>query len=169
MHPPVRPWYKEFWPWFLLGILAMAVIMGTTTLVLSITSFDGMVVDNYYKKGLAINRVLEQDKAARELGQRARLRIDDVTGDVTVTLEGDARPERLRLALLFPTQGGRDRHITLRRLRGGHYSGQLPSALRYRWYVQLHPDVADPAWRLIGEIHLPQTRAQWLAPHAEAP
>lgn len=155
MTPP-RPWYKEFWPWFLLGILSSSVIMGTTFLVLSITSFDGMVEDNYYKVGKAINETLEQDQRAAELGMSAQLRIDDLTGDVVVDLDGEARPERLLLELIFPTQGNRDQSVVLDHVRDGHYAGQLPRALEYRWYVQLHPDSADPEWRLLGEIELPR-------------
>lgn len=166
MQQPARPWYKEFWPWFLLTILGLAVVMGTTTLVLSITSFDGMVADNYYKKGLAINKVLEQDDAARELGMRASLRIDDVTGDVTVDLVGDARPERLLLELIFPTQD-RDQSVTLEHVHGGRYHGQLPERLEYRWYVQLHPEATNPVWRLTGEISLPRRDALWLEPRRD--
>ncbi|MEC9482979.1 MAG: FixH family protein [Halomonas sp.] len=151
-----RPWYKEFWPWFLLGILGMAVVMGTTFLVLSITSFDGMVEDDYYKQGLAINQELAQDQRATELGMAAELRIDDLTGDVTIELHGDDRPDRLRLDLIFPTQGNRDQQVILERVRAGHYAGQLPRALQYRWYVQVQPAVDDPAWRLQGEIGLPR-------------
>lgn len=155
-----RPWYKELWPWFLLGILGMSVAMGVTFLVLSITSFDGMVEDDYYKQGLAINQRLEQDHRAAELDLAASLRIDDLTGDVIVNLEGEARPERLLLKLLFPTRGHRDQSVLLERVRDGHYTGQLPRSLEYRWYVQLSPgDVekdAEPAWRLLGEIELPR-------------
>lgn len=151
-----RPWYKEFWPWFLLGILGLSVIMGTTFLVVSITSFDGMVEDDYYKQGLAINQLLEQDQRAAAMQMQARLRIDDLTGDVVVDLQGEARPNRLRLDLVFPTQGNRDQSVTLERLRDGHYTGQLTRALEHRWYIQLEPATAKPEWRLQGEIQLPR-------------
>ncbi|MGC3871767.1 FixH family protein [Halomonas sp. GXIMD04776] len=151
-----RPWYKEFWAWFLLGILGLAVAMGTTFLVVSITSFDGMVVDDYYKEGLAINQTLEQDHRAAELGMAAILRIDDLSGEVVVELEGDARPEQLELNLIFPSQSGRDQRVVLEQVRNGHYVGQLPRSLQYRWYVQLQAKTAEPEWRLLGEIELPR-------------
>ncbi|SHE57320.1 hypothetical protein SAMN02745148_00678 [Modicisalibacter ilicicola DSM 19980] len=156
MTTQTRPWYKEFWPWFLLGILGLAVAMGTTFLVVSITSFDGMVVDDYYKEGLAINQTLEQDRRAAELGLVATLRIDELTGDVVVNLEGEARPEQLQLDLIFPSRGDRDQRVTLEQVRGAQYVGQLPRALQYRWYVQLQPQTDTPEWRLLGEIELPQ-------------
>ncbi|WP_227367594.1 FixH family protein [Halomonas sp. M20] len=159
MTTQIRPWYKEFWAWFLLGILGLAVVMGTTFLVFSITSFDGMVVDDYYKEGLAINKTLKQDQRAAEMGMAANLRIDDLSGDVVVKLEGEARPEKLQLDLIFPSQDGRDQRVILDRVSAGHYVGQLPRALQYRWYVQLHAQTAEPEWRLLGEIELPQKEA----------
>ena len=152
--PP--PWYKQFWPWFLLGILGLSIAVSTTFLVVSITSFDGLVEDNYYKVGKAINERLEQDDRAEELNMVAELRIDDLTGGVVVVLDGEARPERLLLELIFPTQGDRDQRVILEHVRDGHYAGQLPRALQYRWYVHLAPDTSDPEWRLRGEIELPR-------------
>ena len=164
-----RPWYKEFWPWFLLGILGMAVVMGVTFLVFSIVAFDGTVEDDYYKRGLAINQVLEQDQHAAELDMQANLKIDDLTGDVIVDLQGESRPEQLRLDLIFPTQGNRDQQVMLERVRNGHYVGQLPRALQYRWYVHLQPAVDDPDWRLQGEIELPRKAPLTLRADSQTP
>lgn len=164
-----RPWYKEFWPWFLLAILSSSVIMGTVFLVLSIRSFDGMVEDDYYTHGLAINQTLQQDHRAAELNLLAELRIDDLTGDIGVDLEGDVQPERLRLEMVFPTKDDRDQSIALEHVRNGHYSGQLSHSLEHRWYVQLHPDVAEPSWRLRGEVELPRRAAIELRPAATNP
>ena len=86
----------------------------------------------------------------------ADLRIDDLTGGVVVELDGQARPERLLLEMIFPTQSGRDQRVILEHVRDGHYTGQLPHALEHRWYVHLAPDSADPEWRLRGEIDLPR-------------
>ena len=40
---------------------------GLITLWLAITSFDGLVADDYYKQGLAINQTLARADAAQEL------------------------------------------------------------------------------------------------------
>jgi len=153
---PTNPWYKEFWPWMLLAVLGSSIIAGTTFLVLSITSYDGMVEDNYYKTGLAINQVIAQDHRATEMGMAARIRVDDLTGDINVDLSGEARPQRLLLTLTFPTRDDRDQQL---HVRGRHYVGQAPSQLEYRWYLQLEPDVQDPEWRLQGEATFPSAEA----------
>ncbi|MFC3284639.1 FixH family protein [Litchfieldella rifensis] len=160
----IPPWYKQFWPWFLLGLLLSSIAVSTTYLVLSITTFDGMVEDNYYKRGLAINEVIEQDEHAARLGLRADLRIDDLTGDMTLDLSGEQRPERLYLALIFPTQGDRDLDLVLEHVRDGRYVGQVPRQLQHRWYMQLRPTQQAPAWRLTAEARLPTREAIALTP-----
>ena len=65
MHlPQAVPWYREPWPWILISGPAIVVVAGFYTLYLAVVGADPLVVDNYYKEGLAINRVLERDQAA---------------------------------------------------------------------------------------------------------
>ena len=71
-----RPWTREPLVWLLIGIPATAVVvMGMIMLTVAIQTWSGLVVDDYYKKGKQINRVLARDKFAYELGLAARLRI----------------------------------------------------------------------------------------------
>ena len=62
------PWYKERWTWLLMLMPATAIVAGFITLWLAITSFDGLVADDYYKQGLAINQTLARANAAQERG-----------------------------------------------------------------------------------------------------
>ena len=39
------PWYKQFWPWFIIALPASAVIASFITLWLAISNPDPMVVD----------------------------------------------------------------------------------------------------------------------------
>ena len=68
---PPPPWYKQFWPWFLITFPAIAVIAGIITIILAVKSDDGLVKDDYYKAGLAINQTLERTQKAKELNMRA--------------------------------------------------------------------------------------------------
>ncbi|RDB43487.1 hypothetical protein DU490_07050 [Halomonas sp. DQ26W] len=149
------PWYKQFWPWFLLGLLFTSIFGSSTLAVMAVRTADGLVQQDYYEHGRAINMVLAKQQRAHELDLAADLRIDPITSDIIVQLEGGERPERLYLTLIFPTVGGRDQDIVLEHVRDGRYLGQAPDNLRYRWYMQLHPSEIEPAWRLVGEGSFP--------------
>ena len=68
-----KPWYKEPWPWLLAIMPLTAVIAGGFTVWFAVTSSDGLVVDDYYKQGKAINQTKERDRQAQLLGIRAQL------------------------------------------------------------------------------------------------
>lgn len=164
MNHPVPPWYKQFWPWLLIGLLAMAIAVSTSFAVLSVRSFDGMVQEDYYEHGKAINMVLAKQRAAADMGISGQLRLDPLTSDLVLDLAGDARPERLTLKLIFPTAADRDMELPLTHARDGRYLGQAPDNLRYRWYLQLEPDTSSPEWRLVGEARFPTENRIALTP-----
>ena len=59
-----RNWKQEPMVWLLIAIPLSAVIMGVVIITLAINSYSGLVVDDYYKKGKHINRVIARDKCA---------------------------------------------------------------------------------------------------------
>ena len=65
------PWYRQFWPWFLIALPGSVVIASLVTVYIAFSGADSLVVDNYYRDGLAINQVLEQDRRAEALGSPA--------------------------------------------------------------------------------------------------
>ena len=163
--PSVTPWYKQFWPWFLIGILFSSIIVSSTFAVMSVKSFDGMVVqEDYYEHGKAINMVLANQEQARELNLSAELRLDPLTSDFVIDLSGDARPDVLYLDLIFPTEDDRDQSFVLEHVRDGRYITQGPDNLRYRWYLQIQPALEDADWRLTGEATFPSENSIALQP-----
>ncbi|KAA0011759.1 FixH family protein [Billgrantia pellis] len=158
------PWYKQFWPWFLIGLLFSAIAVSTTFAVLSVRSFDGLVQEDYYEHGRAINMELAKQQRAHELGLAAELRIDPLTSDIVIQLDGEDRPDRLYLKMIFPTEDDRDQELVLEHARDGLYLGQAPDNLRYRWYLQLHPSAERPEWRLVGEVTLPSEESFAMTP-----
>lgn len=150
------PWYRQFWPWFLIAIPAISMVAGVTMIVLSLSGADQMVVDDYYKKGLAINENLALDAYAREHGMAVTTHFDLETGEVFVEkLEGDyVWPETLQLQLLHPVAEDMDQTLILTRSYSG-YRGDLEQSPRYRYYLRLSPTTSGAdadLWRLNGEI-----------------
>ncbi|WP_341644023.1 FixH family protein [Thauera sp. SDU_THAU2] len=110
--PP--PWYKQGWPWFLISFPAIAVVAGIATLVIAINTFDGMVVDDYYKEGRAIVQTMERAEHAKELGLKAHLvvRSDSIRIELDA-LDTSNLPERLLLTVSHPTRGGMDQELVV--------------------------------------------------------
>ncbi|SDU11211.1 FixH family protein [Halopseudomonas salegens] len=154
----IPPWYKQFWPWFLIGILAFAVVIGLGLLFIAIANQDSMVRDNYYREGRAINMHLGRDQMARELSLRADFSIDDITGEISLTLDGglEPLPETLQLDLIAPTQAHKDRKSLLTRISGNQYRGQLDTGVEGRMYIDLSDPqrVGNDGWRLTDEKHI---------------
>ena len=167
-NPPQRedlePWYRQFWPWVLIGIPATTVVAGIATVWLATREPVALVHDDYYKQGLSVNRDLAKHRAALALGQQAQLAFDPATGQVSLRLDGDSQPETLSLALVHPVAIQRDREITLRREGDSQlYTG--PAALDpERWYLELEGGESGDRWRLTGEIDLRQSRLITLLP-----
>ncbi|MBR2514361.1 MAG: FixH family protein [Halomonas sp.] len=160
----VTPWYKQAWPWFLLGLLGVSIVASSTLAVMALRTSDGLVQDDYYEHGRAINVVIAKQERARELNLTAELRVDSITSDIILDLDGDVRPDTLYLKLIFPTQDDRDQQFVLEHVRDGRYLAQGPDNLRYRWYLQLQPDEDDADWRLIGEARFPDENSIALQP-----
>ncbi|KAF0813244.1 hypothetical protein IGB42_02172 [Andreprevotia sp. IGB-42] len=147
---PPKPWYKSFWPWFLFTLPAIAVVASIYTFVLAVRSDDGVVDDDYYKQGQAINQDLGRDQAAVKLGISAQFMLGADGRTVRVVL---ARPlaatPTLQLDVLHPTQAGLDQHVKLHADGPQMYSGQLAKALvQPRWDIELGDETNQ--WRLRG-------------------
>ena len=101
------PWYKERWTWLLMLMPATAIVAGFITLWLAITSFDGLVADDYYKQGLAINQTLARANAAQERGLVGQVKFS--ADEISVGLSarsGVELPSKLLVTLAHPTKGG---------------------------------------------------------------
>ena len=148
------PWYKERWTWLLMLMPATAVVAGFITLWLAIKSFDGLVADDYYKQGLAINQTLARASAAQEMGLAAKVRFSaDNLSVVLSARPGVDLPARLNATLAHPTRGGLDQQIVLEG-KDGVYVAAIPLPLSAaHWKVLLEDE--SRSWRLSGTASLP--------------
>lgn len=142
-----QPWYREPWPWILMAGPFAVVVAGLVTAWIAVANDDPLVVDNYYKEGLAINRVLERDQAAARGGYRAQVMLSQDGARVRVHLTGGA-PARLRLALVHPTRADLDRTVELHAQQAGWYEGEIRAAAAPRWRVVVED--TEGRWRLSG-------------------
>lgn len=145
------PWFRQSWPWFLIALPATAVVAGIITFWLAVESNDGLVADDYYKQGLALQKSIVRDHEASRLGLVATMRFE--AGQVKLTLsshEGVA-PAALFLGLIHPTRTELDRTLSLVGDHGIYTaSADVPEG---HWQVLLEDE--SRAWRLTGTIDLP--------------
>jgi hypothetical protein len=140
------PWYRHRWPWFLMAGPAIVVVAGFVTLWLAVKSFDGLVADDYYKQGLAINKTLARGERAAQLAIVAELGVSP-DGAVTARIAGNGplgAPPAVRVTFLQPARVGTDVPATLQRGVDGVYAGRVPPLRPGRWQIVVETD----DWRL---------------------
>ena len=144
-----QPWYKQFWPWFLIALPAFVVVAGINMVFIAHEGADDLVVDEYYKEGLAINRRLEKQQRASDLGIAANLAI---TGnEIVVNTTGPVTAERLTLLLSHPLESNQDFQIAVVQSVPGEYRGRLSAPVAERWHWALLEE-GEAVWRLDGSI-----------------
>lgn len=151
---PATPWYKEFWAWFIIAILGVAVVSGISMLIFASRNPPGLLSDNYYDVGKGINTSLEREELADRLKLRAALVLDNEQGVVNLQLDGLSNPPQLTLNLLSPTQPERDRRVVMQQQEDGSYSGNLMDAVEGRRFVELIGREGGKDWRLFEEEQL---------------
>jgi uncharacterized protein len=146
-HSPSR-WYREPYVWLVILFPTLSVIMGITILTLSIKSNDGMVVDDYYKRGMAINEILARDQAARDYGLEAVLDWHSTPGQLRMVLSSTEPfdyPETIHIDFFHATRSGYDRDVYLQREVDNLYVGTMPDLRLGRWNVEIEAD----DWRIM--------------------
>lgn len=155
----IQPWYRHRWPWLLMSGPFIVVVAGFVTAYIAFSSNDGLVDDDYYKQGLAVNQITAREKSALRLGFQAEV-MQAPDGDrVRVLLRanaGTALPDSLRMRIAHPTRAGVDQNLLLRSESSGVYAGRLESSVKGRWHVSLEDEKKE--WRLTGDW-LPEKNA----------
>ncbi len=160
-----KPWYKHFWPWFIIFFPFVAVVAGLTTVVIAVKYEDSMVADDYYKEGLAINQVLDRERKAGELGLSANIMLNRSTQQLRLILKNSKNislPDKLQLSMFHPTQAERDKVWLLHHEQGDVYSTDTGSLVVGSWHIVLEP--VDKEWRLVGRIAIPRETSILLTP-----
>lgn len=147
------PWHREPLVWMVLAIPAAAVVAGAVMLVLANATWDGLVADDYYRRGMQINRSLARDEEAARLGLAATVAFP-APGRVEVHLSRpmearDGDPPHLRFARAG--RAGRDVEVDLRRSAHDAWRGEVPALPSGKWYAE----IGTARWRLAAPVWMP--------------
>lgn len=146
--PAKRPWYAEPFVWLVIAFPLTAVVAGMITIWIAVKSDDGLVIDDYYKEGLGINRKLERDKLASDYSIKPVLQINREDNKLLLTLTGNEEfnaPEQVSIQLLHSTRSGFDSQFILDKGKLNSYQGPLPELIKGKWYVLIEAD----NWRVL--------------------
>lgn len=153
-NPEQKPWYMETYVWLIISFPLAAVIAGIITAVLAIQSDDGLVVDDYYKEGLAINRKLERDHLATEYEISANLQYATDNEKIRLVIGGNNNfvyPDKLKVSFLNASKAGVDKEEILTRSGTSTYIGSRPVLGKGKWHVLIE----DKDWRLLKVLNIP--------------
>lgn len=159
-----RPWYREPWPWILMAGPAAVVVAGFVTLWLAIDSQDGLVADDYYKQGLAVNQVIDRAQRAMVLGMHAEVSLSSERIELELASSaGAALPARVYCRLVHPTRKGLDQVLVLAPgASSGRYATAIAPLATGKWQVTLEDEART--WRLAGELRVPDQSLLRLGP-----
>jgi hypothetical protein len=157
---PESPWYKQLWPWILIGLPVSSMIFCTFFIYYAVTTKDTLVSDHYYKDGLAINEELGLEKEASTLGITASLSIQE--GQPIVVKLNYEKPNGakilsyLNLKVSHATLASKDFAAKLLPEASGAFSSLKSYSITGHWFIEITPP--DNSWRLKDEITLPSSK-----------
>lgn len=144
-----EPWYRQFWPWFLIALPGSVVIAALSTVYVANRYADDLVVADYYKNGLAINKRFEKTRVAEARGLDAELRIFERR--LQLRIAGGTPEPSLRLQFSHPLEADRDFTVQLTSSAPGLYTTELPNRVAPNWHWIL--DAGETGnWRLDGSL-----------------
>lgn len=122
---------------------------------IAIQTSDGLVSDDYYRQGVLYNEYRARDELAATLGITGSLTMDDVTGDLLLTVDfGQAEPvDTIRGALRSPTRARDDIEFELTAVRPGYFLASLDRLAAGPKNLELL--APDESWRISERILLP--------------
>lgn len=166
MSGTVTPWYRQPWPWLLMIMPVLAVVGGALMIWFAVTTDDGVVDDDYYKQGLAINQKLSRQKLAQTMGLSAKM---SVSGEkFSIILKSDRElefPQRIMLHLNYASNKAHDLDLVLERAQVASdsvYVSDIKDLKEGHWYVSLEDE--GSSWRLSGSFFYPKDRELDIAP-----
>ena len=150
-------WYQSPIGWLIFFVILATVTSGVLMITISISDPDDIVIDDYYKQGLAINLSKARNTRALKLGIKADF-VSTPRG-LTVRVIGLKGTENsaLRMYLQHPTRRRHDRQFRLPCGQDGCSS--MISGIRHgRYYYAIEPQ--DRHWRLSGRLYIDGNRVR---------
>lgn len=149
----VKPWYKQFWPWFLIILPLTVVVWTIVTVVVFANNSVSLVAEDYYKKGKGINIDISKMNVARDLGLNATISSDNNTVVISFN-KGELRHfPALTATFTHRTLPDRDFTKLLTADAKGNYRLTPENSIQGPWFVELEPH--NKEWMIQGRVEFP--------------
>lgn len=141
---PTRAPWREPLVWLVFGIPGLTIPAGLVTWWIAAQRADSNVAEDWYKRGVTINRSLERESRAQARGLSARLHLAG-EHDLRVALRGEGpMPPSVSVLLTHPVRAEQDRRLTLDRQPDGGYRTVSPLVGAGHWGLAIEAE----DWRL---------------------
>jgi hypothetical protein len=149
----VTRWQDEPLAWLVFAIPLGTIVACAVLISVAMRADDGLVVDDYYKRGLEINKVLDREARAGALGltvEGLSLTNGQVGFDLR-TADGAPLPPSLNVLLAHATRAEADQALVAAHAGDGHYVANHAALRAGPWYV----DISTPEWRVVQRMVVP--------------
>lgn len=153
----IKPWYKQFWPWFLICIPLSSFIVGGIVVSYATDGTNSLVVDDYYKEGKSINARLDKIEEAKALNITSTLSISEDFIALEFLSGAPQSQEALKLDFFHVTQEDRDFLVLLSADAAGIYRAAIDTPISGKWRLRLTP--VDERWKIQKTVILPTATA----------
>lgn len=142
-------WYKNPWVWLVIFFPVLAVVAGIATVIITNQNQPEMVVDDYYKKGKAINQDLAIYNKAKELGVELSIKIDQER----ILIKNNKKLPAARVQFIHSTLGKLDFELMLTPNGDGVLTALLEKSITGKWTVVV--SAFDNSWKVKNKLALP--------------
>lgn len=151
--PSSRPWYREFWVWFALGIVGLGVLSSGSMLVLGLLHPPHELSGDFARVGKATMATDRRFQAAAELGLSGQLELEAerLVLQLTAT-SAQSLPGQLRLHLEHPVDARQDQSISMQQDRHGRWQAAHSEALALPARTRIIVSSPDDHWALGGRL-----------------
>ncbi|WP_407333107.1 FixH family protein [Enterovibrio sp. 27052020O] len=150
-----KPWYKQFWPWFLIALPGSVVVASLFTFTLFSKNQVSLVAEDYYKEGKGINQDLSRLRQADALSLSALLTLSDENAIVTLNKGELTQFPTIKVTFQHRTLADKDIEQMVNADQNGRYRLALVEPLEGPWYVEIN--AFDGSWALNGRANFPSS------------
>lgn len=146
-----KPWYRYFWPWFILTIILWTLLSASGMLYFAYKDPYSLIEDSS-KVGKIVVSESKSKKMAQSLGIEATISKQAENFKILLSPDGYANDyQNLSLLILHPSNEEKDKILKLKLIDGQLISGKFTDPVA-DWQVKLNNHFAG--WTISGRLKL---------------